>query len=373
MEKRKKVLYIIFLLALILPLFQKWTHLLPEPFLRGIFIKNEKPTLNAQNWFDGSFQTQYEKYINDSLGFHGNLVKMRNLFCFKVFHQINNPNVVLGKDNYLYEQDYIDAHYGTDYIGKDSIERQVIQVKQLQDALADKGKTLVIFLAPSKADFLPEFIPKSLQKKETDSTNHKQFSRLLKTHGVNVIDYNSYYQTQKAVTPYPLYSQYGIHWSEYGLIKATDSLTRFIGEKSGMRLPHLVIERYVVSNDPKFTDYDLGFILNIAGPKLKSYPLCYPEWHWSTDTLSPKPTMTVISDSYYWEIYNLGIQQHVFQGKFWYYNSSVYPESFTKETFTSDLNIKEEIEKSDVILIMSTTPGLRTFSWGAIDNLLKAL
>lgn len=373
MKGRKITLYILFLIALLLPLLQKWTHLLPEPRLRGTFIKKEKPTLNAQDWFDGSFQTQYEAYITDSLGFHGNLVKMRNLFCFKVFHQVNTPNVVLGKQNYLYEQDYIDAHYGTDYVGRDSIERQVVKIKHLQDALAERGKTLVIFLAPSKADFFPEYIPKLQRKAETDSTNHKQFSQLLKKHGVNVIDYNTYYQTQKAVTPYPLYSQYGIHWSEYGLVKATDSLMRYIGKKSGLHLPRLIIDRYVVLKDPMFTDYDLGYISNIAGPKLKSYPLCYPEWHWTTDTLSPKPTLTVISDSYYWEVYNLGIQQQGFQGKFWYYNSSVYPESFTKETHTSDLNIKEELEKTDVILIMSTTPGLRNFSWGAVDNLLKAL
>lgn len=373
MKGRKTALYILFLVALLLPLFQMLTHLIPEPMLRGAYVPHQKPELTAKSWFDGSFQSEFEQYVNDNHGFHSNLVKMRNLFCFKVFHQINAKNVVLGEENYLYEQDYIDAHYGTDFIGTDSLRLFVEKTKKLQDALAARGKTLVVFLAPSKADFFPEYIPKDQQRAETDSTNHKQFSKLLKQYGVNVIDYNQYYQSQKEVTQHPLYSQYGIHWSEYGLVHAADSLVRYIAQKSGLQLPRLVIDRYVVSEKPQFTDYDLGRILNLAGKPLKSYSLCYPEWHWTSDTASPKPTLIAISDSYYWEIFNLKIQQLCFQGSFWYYNSSVYPETFTKETFTSDLNLQEEIEKTDVILIMSTTPGLKTFSWGAVDNLLKAL
>ena len=373
MKGRKTTLYILFLIALLLPLFQMITRLFPEPMLRGTFVRHNKPALTAESWFNGNFQSEYELYVNDSLGFHSNLVKMRNLFCIKVFHQINNNSVVLGKDNYLYEQDYIDAHYGTDFIGRDSILQQVEKTKKLQDALEARGKTLVVFLAPSKADYLPEYIPELLRKAETDSTNHKLFSQLLKQHGVNVIDYNSYYLSQKASTPYPLYPQYGIHWSKYGTVHATDSLVRYIAGKSGLQLPRLIIDRYEVSDNPQFTDYDLGSILNIAGGSMKSFPLCYPEWHWTSDTISPRPTLTVVSDSYYWEVYNMQIQEKCFQGWFWYYNSTVYPESFTKETFTNEMDMKEVIEKSDVILIMSTTPGLRTFSWGAIDNFLKAL
>lgn len=373
MNLRKTILYLIFLTLLLLPLWQMRTRHFKEPELTGAFTPHERPEWNARDWFNGSYQTAYEQFINDSLGFHGQLVRLRNQFCFNIFHQTNAHNVVIGKDNYLFEQDYIDAHYGTDFIGLDSIRHMVIRTRRLQDSLAARGKTLVVFLSPSKADFFSEYIPKSQQRDNTENTNYKQYSKLLKQYGVNVIDYNGFYQSQKSHTPYPLYAQYGIHWSEYGLIKATDSLMHYIAQKSGLTLPRIVIDRNVLIRQPQYSDYDLGKLLNLSDKPLPSYPLCYPEWHWTADTMSPKPTLTVISDSYYWEVYNLGIQQQGFQGKFWYYNSSVYPESFTKETFTHDLNIKEEIKKSDVILIMSTTPGLRTFSWGAIDNLLKAL
>jgi len=373
MKGRKTVLYIIFLVVLLLPLLQKVTHLIPEKPLAGTFVPHEKPVLTAKTWFDGSFQSDYDQYINENLGFHNSLVRLYNRFCYKLFHKINAANVVLGEEGYLFEQDYIDAYYGTDYLGLDSILYYVKKTRCLQDSLAARGKTLVVFLAPSKADFFPEFIPESQDKlAKPDSTNYQQFAKLLKEYGVNVIDYNAYYQTIKSKAKYPLYPKYGIHWSQYGMLQATDSLTRYIAQKSGYALPQIVIDAYNTSLDPQFSDCDLGDLLNISTKPLRSDTLCYPSWHWSTDT-SSKPTLTVIADSFYWQIFNIGYQVNCFQGSFWYYNSSVYPECYTKETLTTDLDMREEIERSDVILIMSTTPGLKDFSWGAVEKLLKAL
>ena len=371
MKGRKTVLYIIFLITLLLPLLQALTRLVPERPLAGAYVPHERPSISAQSWFDGSFQADFEPYTNEHLGFHNSLVRLRNLFCFKIIHQTNAQNVVLGKENYLYEQDYIDAHYGTDFIGRDSILSLVKKTKDLQDLLAAKGKTLVVFLAPSKADFFPEYIPESLQKAETDNTNYKIFSQLLKQYGVNVIDYNAYFLSQKTSSPHPLYPQYGIHWSEYGMVNATDSLLRYLRQQCGYKMSKLIIDGYDISQEAQKTDYDLGDLLNLAGKQLRGYPLCYPNWHWEEDTTSPKPVLTAIADSYYWAVFNMGIQQLCFNGSFWYYNSTVYPESYTTETKTGDLNMEDEIEKADIFLIMSTTPGLKTFSWGALDSLLK--
>ncbi|MBR4135681.1 MAG: hypothetical protein IKU03_04625 [Bacteroidales bacterium] len=371
MKVRKAILYTLFLVALLLPILQMHIHFFDEPTLGGTFVPHEKPALTAKDWFNGSFQPAYEQYINDTLGFHPNMVRCRNAFLFKVFRQTSAQNVVIGQNDYLYEQGYIDAHYGTDYIGVDSILRQVQKIRALQDSLAARDKILVVFLAPSKADFYPEYIPRWQQKAETDSTNHQQYRKMLKQHGVNVIDYNTYYQSQKAISSYPLYPKYGIHWSDYGIIHAMDSLVNYIRQKSDLQLPRLVIERNVIDSHPRFSDFDLGTLLNLPDNYLPNYPLCYPDWHWTTDTAFPKPTLISIADSYYWGMFNKNLQQSCFQGSFWYYNSTVYPESYSQDTHTRDLDLGKEIEKADVILIMSTTPGLSNFSWGAVDSLLK--
>lgn len=359
----KRILYILFLVLLFIPLFQKWIMLIPEKPLYGAFAVTEKPELSASNWFNGFFQSAYEKHFNEKLGFHASFVRLRNTFLYDLFGE-TNAHVVFGKENYLYEQDYIDAHYGTDYVGLDSLRRTAEAVCQLRDTLAAHGKAFVIFLAPSKADFFPEHLPDSSKKAETDSTNYKQLSRLLKQRGIPVIDYNYYYMSCKATSPYPLYSKYGIHWSYYGSMQATDSLMHYIADARNTEMPRVVTDNFKVQNKPDHSDYDLGNLLNLSH-RLKGYPLCYPQWHWQQPEDTVKmPCLLTISDSYYWEMY--------FYGRFWYYNTTAYPESFDKETSVSSFNLKEEIEKADVVIIMSTTPGLKTFSWGFVQNALNA-
>ncbi len=359
----KRILYIIFLVLLFIPLLQKWTRLIPGKPLNGTFAETEKPELTATNWFNGTFQAEYEKHFNEKMGLHASFVRLRNTFFYDLFKQ-TSAHVIIGRENYLYEQDYIDAHYGTDYVGLDSLRRTVEAIRQLRDTLAAHGKTFVIFLAPSKADFFPEHIPDTSRRTETDSTNYKQLSRMLKQKGLPVIDYNGLYMERKATAPYPLYSKYGIHWTYYGSMQATDSLMHYIAEARNAEMPRVVIDSFKVQDKPEHVDYDLGDLLNLSR-RLKGYPLCYPQWHWQlpADTAN-MPRLLTISDSYYWEMY--------FYGRFWYYNTTAYPESFDKETMVSSFNLKEEIEKADVVIIMSTTPGLKKFSWGFVQNALNA-
>jgi len=367
MKDLKHILYLIFLILCCLPLAQKWTHLIHVRPLAGAYYEPTKPVFNAKNWFDGTFQSDYEKYSNDKLGFHPGLVRIRNGFCYRVFHQINAQNIIAGKQDYFYEEDYFKAYYGKDYVGLSTIQKKVLQTKQLQDSLAKMGKTLIICLAPSKAAYYPEFIPDNYKGKISDSTNYQQYCRLLKAAGVNVIDFNQWFLAQKSTTPYPLYPQYGIHWSQYGLLKASDSLITYVEHLRSIHLSHIQIDKYKLSRKMQFDDYDLGKTLNLAGPQLRTFKMCYPEWHWTTGKNIVHPRMIAVADSYFWGPFNLGLVSSCFTGSFWYYNQTCYPESFDKETHPQDFNLQDIINKTDIIVIMSTQPGLKDFSWGFLD------
>jgi len=363
MENRKRILYILFLVLLMVPIVQKWTHLVKEESLVGFFETHEKTALTTKSWFDGTFQTAFDANFNDNIGFHNAMIRARNRVCYDLFHKSSNKSVLIGKDDYLFEKDYIDAHYGSDYLGKNTIYQNVVQVKRLQDALQKEGKTLIVVLAPSKADYHPEKIPSAYVKAMTDSTNYLQFSKMFRQQGINVIDFNDWFMKQKGKTRHPLYPPYGTHWSYYGMLHAADSIIRFTEQLTGQRLQHIHITKNKTSKKPQSTDYDLGSLMNMAGQPFKAQALCYPEWHWGADTTVQHPRLLVVSDSYYWEIYNLGFQQKCFSGSFWYYNSTVYPASFTKETLTPSLDLKAELDSVDIVMIMTTTVGLKNFSW----------
>src|SRR5690606_19074770 len=82
-----------------------------------------------------------------------------------------------------------------------------------------------------------------------------------------------------------------------------------------------------------------------------------------------KPSVLVISDSYYWGMFNLGISENAFRDShFWYYNYEVYPDSYKSPLIASAVNLKDEIRKRDVIIIMATEANLSKFGWGFIDR-----
>lgn len=364
MKVRKYILYSIFLIVLLLPLVQRFFHLFKENPLTGAYIATEKPELNAESWFDGSFQSGFEAFANDNLGFHNTAVRLRNSFCFSVFHKAN-ANVVVGKDNYLYEQPYIDARFGLDYIGRTAIEKRVRRIRQFQDSLDREGKKMIIFLAPSKADYFPEYLPKFYRKMNycQDSTNYRQFKKFFKQYGVRYIDYNQYFIQQKEKTEYPLYPKYGIHWSHYGAVYAMDSLIRYAEQLLHVRLNRMYVNDMIRKYNAFYSDYDLAYTLNLARKsQLKGYPMYYLDVQWEKDTTLPKPNMLVIADSYYWYIYMAHLQCDCFTGNFWYYNKTVYPES--ADANGNAVDVYEDMQKADILLIMCTTQGLCDLGWG---------
>jgi hypothetical protein len=78
----------------------------------------------------------------------------------------------------------------------------------------------------------------------------------------------------------------------------------------------------------------------------------------------------VVGDSYYWNIVNTRIPAELFRNEaFWYFGKLVYPEFYAHPTYVKDLNVREEVEKQDVILLMTTERFLYKSDWNFIDAL----
>lgn len=53
-----------------------------------------------------------------------------------------------------------------------------------------------------------------------------------------------------------------------------------------------------------------------------------------------------------------------------YYYKEVYPEHFSQATYASDINIKDELDSTDLIIIMTNEPNLNNLGFGFIDEIL---
>ena len=78
-----------------------------------------------------SAQKKFSNYLNENFGFRNVFVRLNNELNFRLYDEINAKNVILGKDDYLFEENYILTYKGKDFIGSQQIEEKVNKLKEL--------------------------------------------------------------------------------------------------------------------------------------------------------------------------------------------------------------------------------------------------
>jgi len=228
-------------------------------------------------------------------------------------------------------------------------------------------------MVPGKGSFYPEYFPDEFVKPVTDSTNYKQYKRLLSNSNIHTLDLNNWFLEIKDTCNCVLYPQYGIHWSYYGMLMATDTIIHYIEDVCNINLPDIEIFNISRSNNLKETDYDIAEGMNLLF-QMKAEEMCYAKYKWKVEEGSIRPKVIVIADSFYWGIFNLGIATNSFSlGGFYFYNQQIYPDSFEKPISVSDIDLNERINQNDVIILMTTESNLPKFSWGFVEGALEAM
>ncbi len=373
MKTTEKILVIFMLALLVLPGIQKEYPFVKVKKLDGSFVLAEKPKLTRKSWYSGDFQSKFNNYIEDHIGFRDFLVRLTNQIDFSFYRVPHAEGVVIGKDDQLFEYDYIREYVGGDYIGKELIDKKMRMLKYLQTYLKkEKNIDLILVFEPGKASVNPEYIPDRFLKEGISTTNSKVFLQKADEYNVRYIDLENYFHQLKGNTEYPIYPQYGIHWSIYGMSFAADSLIKYIENLRHIDMPDVYIDSLEIEQHARRPDYDVATTLNLLWRLPEKQKLAYPVYRFENNPQKTRPMVLTIADSYYWNIFNTRIPKHLFKNEaFWYFNALVYPDSYSKKTRTSDLNLKKEIEKQDVIFLMVTKRFLYKFDWTFLNKAYK--
>ncbi|HRY31819.1 MAG TPA: hypothetical protein P5531_02510 [Bacteroidales bacterium] len=358
------------LLAVIisLPLIQGIFPYISSKPLAGAVNTAEAPEFSFKSWVSRDFQRQAEPFLQQATGFYPDLVRLNNQLDYSIFNRVHAKDVIIGKDHYLYEQNYIADYTGRNFIGDTAAEARLSALKFIQDSLSEHGTGLLILFLPGKASFYPEYIPDELLKEKTGISNYKYLSEGCKRHGINYIDFNRYFLAMKDTASWPLYPRYGIHWSIYGMGICTDSLFRYISHNLGIRMHDFGWDGLDITADLRDTDYDVGEGLNLIW-KMKNTPGAYPRFYHRQVENAVKPDVLVIADSFFWMIYGNGLTTPMF-GKhdFWYYFEQSIAANRPLSSYT-DQELKTETESYDLIILMSTEANLYKFPFGFSDRL----
>lgn len=359
-------------MMMLAPALQAWLHLIPEKGLRGDFVLKEKPILDRSSWMDASFQTKFDPWMEENIGFHNTLVRTNNQLDYSFFHLLNNDEFVRGRNGQLYEYDYIRAWMGVDFVGEKLLDKKLRQFRYLQKYLKEKFDTeLILVLEPGKASVYPDDIPSRYTKAPEGKSNYDYISVRAKELGINMIDFNEYFVSIRDSIEYPIFPRQGTHWSEFAMWYAADSLLNYIESTKGIRLRRVIKEDIEYSKDLRSSDYDVGHTLNLLF-ELQHPEMPYPNFSFEADSSMEKPNVLVIADSYYWNIFNTRLPKRIFNNEaFWYFYKEVYPESYYGKKTVDQLELNDEIEKQDVIFFMSTERFLYKFDRGFVDDAWK--
>lgn len=369
----EKILFLPILAMLFFPAIQKETGIFPIPALHGDFKLAEKPSPNAKNWMSGEFQSKFNRYIEDHIGFRNLLVRLTDQIDFSLFNETRAEGVVIGKKDMLFEYDYIRAVAGGDFLGEKVIDKRIRRTKFLQEYLKrEKNIDFFVVFEPGKASFYPEYIPDRYQVNRNPETNYEWYTKKAEEYNLNFIDFNKWFKDLKPVAPYPLYAQYGTHWSIYGMSFTVDSLIRYMEKIHDIDMREVSIDTLVLTRKPHKEDYDIAYTMNLLFRMPEHETLAYPEFKFGPRAGKDYPMVLVIADSYFWNIFNTNVPYAVFKNQaFWYFGHWIYPETYRDTLEVPQLNLKKEVEKQDIISLMVTERFLHKYDWGFVDNLYK--
>lgn len=371
--KVKYFLFAFFLALIFLPFIVKTLNLFNEKPLGGAWIPAEKPIFTDSTWFSGEFQQQREKYLNENIGLYKTLVRLNNQLKFSLYKKVNAEKVVVGKKNYLFEENYIFATLGKDFVGEEKLKELVEKFKRAQLILEEYNIKILYVFAPGKATFFREFIPEKYYREGVNPiTNYGTLVKLLNENKIDYIDFNKYFLEIKNKSPYPLFPKAGIHWSTYGMYIAADSIIKKVEKDLGKDLPDIMVNEIEISEEQRNPEYDLGDLINILFP-IKTYPLGYPKFSYKKEN-KYRPRVLVVGDSFYWNIYYSGIASNVFNGlDFYYYNSKYYNDGTSNpKSEVGNIEYFKEISKYEYIIILQTDGGLNNFGFGVFDKIINS-
>ena len=367
----KNTLIFLMFLMLFAPLLQTTLNLFVIRELKGSFKLVPDIDFSFKYWNDGIFQENKEKYLGEHFGFRNTLVRANNQLKFNLFKKTSNIETVIGKENYLFAEAYIESYTGENFVGVDKIVAKCRVIKELQDKMSAQGKLFLPVLAPNKARVLKQYLPGNVKVKSI--SNYEAIVLCFKKSGVKYLDFNDYFIKNYDSSPYPLHPKYGVHWSSYGHTLAADSIINYINFYCHLNTPKLQWKNnMVISDSLQELDYDAGEGMNLLVGQMHSKKMAYPRYQY-VDTGNSKPPLLVVGDSYNFGLEMTGMQNKVFSDyKFLYYFKELLPYSEDKEAFLK-LNLKEEIEKHKVFIMIATEHNLKDYGWGFAEKALNIM
>jgi hypothetical protein len=166
-----------------------------------------------------------------------------------------NDQVVVGKEGYLYENGYINEYFGFARRYADTtdeqLEARVAVLRAIQEKLARAGVAFCVVITPSKAAFLPQYIPEWYLAKHIVAPEYvrpyHRFTEMLAREGVFFIDSASVYKETGLVEIFP---KTGTHWTKLAAFDTTVAIIKEYERQKGSKTRSIAYDMVWQSSAP---------------------------------------------------------------------------------------------------------------------------
>lgn len=363
----KNGLLVFVLAVMVLPLVQHCLPFIKTGPLQGLYKDADDVVFSVPGWLDGSYQHQKELYLNDRSGFRPDLVRLNDQVDYSFFDKCHAGWDVKGKGQQLFQWPYIYAYYGKDFVGYDTVYEKARKLKAIQDTLARMGKSLIVVFAASKATSYPEYFPDRWVQDTIGMTNHKAYTRLADSLGINHIDMDTWFRSMKGNSKEPLFSKQGIHWTYYGAVLAGDSMMSYVERLRHIHITHPDWSEMEHTTELRSGDNDLATEINLIFP-VATETLAYPIIKDVPDSTATKPNFIYIGDSFGSKLVRTGLVTRM-NGtcEYWNYFNEVAGLNPHKYCLVRDYDWSAAIDKADCVVLIYTTINLKEIGNGFIE------
>lgn len=326
--------------------------------LYGVTV--EEITL-INKWSNKSFQTNCEKIIREKHPIFPLAVRVKNEIEFDFFQKVNAQDVYF-QNGVFFRMRSPDFKEKDDFIGRDSIDQQVAQLKRIIDVLK---MPIYIVIAPNKRRLFNDKLNAVNRDKQESKTNYYWFKNAFRKHNLPCLDVNDWFIKLQKKSAYPLMSKYGVHWTQYGAYLAFDSLIRRYNyeQKKQFTTVNLNINKEV---EYDVNDIDLLNLSNLFFQRKDGAIRAFKFQSKGNKKMNP----FVLGDSFYHAVLWTKMSQHLFSTNtvfYYYFNTRICQN--LQESPRKMWRVRDDLRRSDCIILLIDVQNLTRFGFGFIAEM----
>ncbi len=379
MKKRRNagaVLFILsfFLLTALYPFIG--AHLDKYFILDGVTEEHPLPEISNEALWNGSFQEQFTSWFESHFYGRNLLIRIRSQLMYSLLKESPNSNIVIGKNNYIFETEYIDEYLPTvEPRDETYFEDLKAKLEYLQNVLDKYDKELYIFITPGKVRFTKEYLPWRYKILEKDTpTNYDRLKDMLEDSHLHYFDCCTFIEQSKNDLHAPIFYTTGTHWSyPWGKICAA-AFSEYINQTSRRwTLSTVSLSSEEKLDTPIWPDADIYSSLNLLQEPRDNYfdaALTITE---QKDT----PNVFLRGGSFMGASLASLVTAGMFNQDVHYENRFYYVDRYSKQTILSSFTSYDEVDldpligQTDIMILEVNEAMAGDMSFGFIDYLIE--